>query len=1117
MLKTRLLTASALVTAAALGSPVFAQSPGQEPAAQAASTAPIDDATDVPVTGATEATGEVTVTGSRIRRPNTESPVPVTTVAGEAFFEQGRNNIGDTLNDLPQLRNTFSQQNIGAGVGVAGLSLLDLRGLGTSRTLVLVNGRRHVGSDALVTTVAVDINSIPADLIERVEIITGGSSAVYGSDAIAGVVNFVLRRNYDGFQVRANAAIAEDGFGANQYISAMAGKNFAGGRGNVALHAEYARQERVFGSDIPWYGRANGFSVVDVDSAGLTGNSDGFVDRAFFRDLRSGTANRYGLIPVNQRVANPICGTGLAPTNGQPGTVAANPAQNGQPYSCSLLFTPNGRATAQTGTRIGTGPNAVYVGGNGQTGREGILLSVLAPQQRYNANFLGHFAFSPAFEVFAEAKYSRVTGAGVNVASEFINGQYTQFDYRERIRLDNPYLNPTDSATIANAILASGCNTSFTAVCSAAAGTTQPTRQARADGGVIGGPLNAADIAAINAGTYRFAFAKAFLDAGLRDQLFKRETYRGVAGVRGTFNDDWTYEISGSYAEFHERVRNVGFIDKQRFQLSIDAALNPMTGTIQCRAQFDPAARIGRNNPFDQARLAADIAACVPYNPFGDVGNPAQSGNAAATNYFTINSVDNAKITQTNAVAYLSGDTSGFLNMPGGPLRFSIGGEYRRDKARYVQDPFTNDPASYTTFLSGLGFDAPATKTKEAFGEVQVPLLKNLPLIDELSISGAGRVSDYNNSAGTVFSYNYGAVYAPIQDIRFRVQYGRAVRAPNVSETATPITPNFANNFIDPCRANALANGSQFRAANCATALGTLINNPAFAQQPTYNLKVLSGSNPILTEETSDSWTIGGVIQPRFVPNLSVSVDYYNIKVNNVITAVTAQTIANSCYDLATLDNPFCALIQRNGAATGPDSELPGQILSNTLLQAPQNLARLQRRGIDTQVSYRANFSENVGLGLNAVYTHIIDNSNYTNPADPTFENVLKKEIGNPADEFVVNADLRFGDFTLGYRGHFIGKMYLNTYEDYNSVGGRAPENADYADIKQYPIVTYHALRFEWNLRDLNGLADSFQFYGGVDNIFDKKPPYGLTATVGGGAIYDVRGRNLYAGFRARF
>ena len=214
-----------------------------------AATAMAQEAAPAPATP-TKATeddriADIIVTGSRIVRPNLRSAIPIATVDREEFIKQGQTSIGDTLNDLPQLRSTFAQQNPGAGVGIAGLNLLDLRGLGTVRTLVLVNGRRHVGADILNNAVSPDVNTIATDLIERVDIVTGGNSAVYGSDAIAGVVNFVLRRNFDGIQIRGNAGVAQKGFGGNQYVSGMVGKNFADGRGNVILQGEYSRQQRV--------------------------------------------------------------------------------------------------------------------------------------------------------------------------------------------------------------------------------------------------------------------------------------------------------------------------------------------------------------------------------------------------------------------------------------------------------------------------------------------------------------------------------------------------------------------------------------------------------------------------------------------------------------------------------------------------------------------------------------------------------------------------------------------------------------------------------------------------------------------------------------------------------
>ena len=280
-------------TRLALTSSTFAIAAGLATAASAKA-APVDTTTAAPVTSVTaqdvqnlptnstnpadvakltpaSSTGPgITVTGSRIRRPNLESVVPVTSIQGEQFFQRGGNDLGDALNDLPQLRNTFAQQNPGSGIGIAGLNLLDLRGLGTKRTLVLVNGRRHVAADILNTASSPDVNTISSDLIDRVDIVTGGNSAVYGSDAIAGVVNFILKRNFDGVQVRAQGSEAAAGFGTTYFASIMAGKNFGDGRGNVTVQGEYNHDNRVFGSEIPWFRQQDLFVVSDVDG-GLSG------------------------------------------------------------------------------------------------------------------------------------------------------------------------------------------------------------------------------------------------------------------------------------------------------------------------------------------------------------------------------------------------------------------------------------------------------------------------------------------------------------------------------------------------------------------------------------------------------------------------------------------------------------------------------------------------------------------------------------------------------------------------------------------------------------------------------------------------------------------------------
>jgi outer membrane receptor protein involved in Fe transport len=1047
------------------------------------------------------------VTGSRIRRPNLESTVPITSIGGEQIFQQGDTNVGEALNDLPQLRSTFAQQNPGLGIGIAGLNLLDLRGLGTQRTLVLVNGRRHVPADILNNAVSPDINTIPSDLIERVDIVTGGNSAIYGSDAIAGVVNFILRRDYEGFQFRGHAGINEEGFGGNQYVSAMYGMNFGDDRGNVTVHGEYAHQERVFASQIPWSDQNDGFLVVDVDSGGLPGNSDNFPDRAFFRDIRSASIHYSGLVPITQRTGAANCGVGL-------GATAGGPTPTGTPYNCTFIFNAQGQLVPQTGTRVGTGIIGSIVGGNGQTGREGSIFSVLPFTERYNFNVLAHYEFSDLFEVFAEAKWNRVNALGNNAGPSFIQGTGGTLDFRERVRLDNPFLRPEDRAFIANQILTTRCNTDLQVVCPAA------------------GNLTAAQTAAVTAGTYRFVISRLLTDVGLRDEDFQRDTVRVVGGVRGAFWDDWSYEVSANYGKFEEDITTDGFIDRQRMALAMDAGLDPATGTIRCRSQFDPAAALpsqrgetGALAAANLARLPADIAACVPYNPFG---NP---DNSASVAYFARTFTASSSLEQVIFNGFVSGDSSSLFELPGGPVSFALGAEYRRESAFYQQDPFVTD--GFTNGVSIPTFAPPDFEVKEAFAELRIPILSDMPFFHELTVSGAARVADYQGSTGVVWAYNAGADWAPVRDLRFRGNYSRAVRAPNVSETAFPLVPNFAPGFQDPCSPAQINQGSATRAANCLADLGALL--PAILTR-TYSLPVVSGSNPNLTEESSDSWTLGAVFQPRFLPGFSLSVDYYNIEVNDVIVSLTAQQIANSCYDAASLENVFCEQFTRwRGPGLGPGAgaspENPGDILNNSLIQAPLNFASRIREGIDVNLAYRFNVDEDIRVGTNLIMTYNLKNSNFQDPTNPDFENRILGEVGDPRIEFRWDTDLTYREFTLGYRLQYISSMFISTFEDQNSINNLPPANADFADTLRVPAVFYHDMRLEWNVeggdsflgRLVPGDRTELQFYVGVDNIFDRHPPLGSPATgagpgaVGNAAIWDPFGRQFYGGFRARF
>jgi outer membrane receptor protein involved in Fe transport len=1025
----------------------------------------------------------ITVTGSRIRRPNLESPLPVTSVGGQEFFQTGNVSVGDKLAELPSIRSTFTQANSTRFLGTAGLNLLDLRGLGTVRTLVLVNGRRHVGGDVLSSGVTPDVNTMPTDLIERVDVVTGGNSAVYGSDAIAGVVNFVLKQDYDGIQLRGQGGQSRYSDAGSYFISGLAGRNFAGGRGNVAVNVEYAKQNQYFGSSRPFLARQDAFLATDSDPADQAStpqleNVDGVPDSVFFRNVRSASLTNTGVFRFGGTTAGNSCGTD--PSGGF--------------YPCVFIFNPDGTLMPATGVRVGTSPGS-FIGGNSENFRSGRQFQLSPDLERINVNLIGHFEISPALVPFVEAKYSRTKTSGTGSSGPaFIQGATLDGD-RERIRLDNPFLTPQ----------------ALSVICAQRALTL-----------VAGVPQNC------NNPATQISLRENLLGLGARTEIATRETYRIVGGVRGDFNDDWNYEVSLNYGHLKERTEILGNLDVQRFLLGMDAARNPTTGQIQCRSQFDPNAAFGIGIDESLApgsRLANDIAACVPINPLGG------QFSDAVRNYTLRNTDAQGRTSQFDALAFVSGDTSQFLNLPGGPIGFVVGAEYREDNLFYHQDEDVQ--AGYTFYNSIPTFDAPKSKVKEAFGELRLPILKDRPFFHELEVSAAARVSNYSTGkTGTVWAYNGSAVWSPMSGLRFRGNYGRSVRAPNQSELFAQPGQNFAPAFVDPCSSQNIGTGSTFRADNCAAAgrpggtnsalnpsrASDLIPNTAPPYDFRYDesLELVSGGNPNLQAEKSDSYTIGMVATPAFVPGFSLSVDYYNIKVKNVITSPTVQAIVNACYDLPDLNNPFCPLFQRVPAGqTGPRGEQPFRIIEGSLFQGPLNFAKLTASGIDIEVAYRHNLGNLGRIDTRLTYTRVLDRSQYLDPTRPDFQDVIVGshggELGDPRDAFNWNTSLQHGRFTFGYQLRYLSHQYVNTYEATNEVQGRPPTNADATDIFFYPARFYHDVRLGIDV------GPKFNFYLGADNVTNAKPPLGLTGITAGSAIYDNRGRFYYAGFVAKF
>ena len=1008
--------AAAIPAAAQTATPVDAQTqvPGTDPAAPVGS----DTTTGaVAQTVAPEANAgsDIVVTGSRIARPTLNSPIPVTTVTQADLTRTGAVVIGDVLNDLPSLRSTYSQANSTQFIGTAGINLLDLRGLGPSRTLVLVNGRRHItGSTG---EFLVDTNTIPTDLIDRVDIVTGGSSAVYGSDAMAGVVNFVLKRNFDGVSLNAQSGIADGGNRGTYRLSGTFGTNFAEGRGNIALGLEYNQADLLTYTDRPGltgaYDGRNQFQRVAT-------NASGQPQRTFLTGVRSfGYDNGGNFIAYN---GDNLLGCG--------GGVTAACRANGAPRVFG--FGADGQLS-----EYNYGNDYRPVGSNNNQNGSGATLNdtgTLDPSlKRYVANLIGHYDVSEAFKPFFEAKFVRVESFAQ--ASGTFNQGGSQGTGAEGetylaagvpIAFDNAFLNPQAAATIRSLL---------------------------------------------PAGSEYFRLNRNNTDLGTRDEADRRDTYRIVVGAEGRFNDDWKYDFSVNYGEFRTKSKFYNNQFQSRFYNAVDAVRNG-AGQIVCR--------------INQATVVDP--SCAPLNILGE-GRASQ----AALNYINTTSTSRGKATEFDVTGNIVGDSSQLFELPGGPVRFAVGGEYRRETAFSAYDDTIK--AGDTFFNVIPDFRPPAFAVKEAYGEIELPLLKDISFAKELTINAAGRVADYKGSTGTVYAYNFGGIYAPINDIKFRVNYSRSVRAPTLGDLYASNSQDFPQ-LDDPCDVNFITTGRSTRAANCAAAgvPAGFINSTARAG----STEILSGGNPNLQAEKSRSWTYGAIFQPSFLPGFALTVDYYDIKINKVIQSVDAQTILDACYDAPTLDNSFCSLInprQANGLFARP-----------ALLQSVVNFAALKAKGIDFDASYNRRFGADTKAALRVVGTWVRDRTDFPYLDEPGRPDRVKGELGDPIWNVNASVDLTHKNFTIGYQVRYIGRQSITDWEAQHDTNGVPALNPNYADVVYYPKVVYHAIRASVDV------DKRFTLYGGVDNLTDKKPPYGLLGNGDGDAIYDNIGRAMYIG-----
>ncbi|MET0376522.1 MAG: TonB-dependent receptor, partial [Rhizorhabdus sp.] len=849
------------------------------------------------------------------------------------------------------------------------------------------NGRRHVSSQ--FDTAAVDINAIPTDLIERVDVLTGPQSAVYGADAVSGVVNFILRRDLDGVMARSQMGISSRGDAANRFASIIAGRNFADGRGNVTLAYEYNAEQPLANDDRSYLRSAQRVFFV---------NNKNYVP---------GQAGSYARVPTrdNRYAGGYFDGDGVL----QPGGSYANILKigdrffrgDGQPYTF--------------GTQTETDD---YTTGGDDTPVAGYIGDILPRTRRHAGNVLAHFDASDAFKISVEGKFVQTT------ATTFSSYSGT---YGVPITLDNPFI----PASILAAAQAEGVDAVF-----------------------------------INRNNF---------DLPRRGEEDRRRTWRGVIDVTGRLTDHASYDVSYTYGRTDVRATKLNDRLPDRYSAAIDAVRGP-GGQIVCRS------------------AAARAAGCVPLNTFGTfVADP------AAFDYFLDDPVSNARIEQHVANASLTGDFGEIFELPGGPIQFAAGGEYRRESSRFQPSPRLVDGTYYSP-AAGI-YDEPVNLTPssahfdlwELFGELNAPLLKDRPFAHLLSVGAAGRYSDYS-TVGSTRAYQFNGIYAPVEDISFRGSYGRSVRAPNIAELFRPAT-GFSDFITDPCYLANRSQGTQFRAANCTAIIQAAGGNPAnfsAANNPDANLNLpgTQQGNPNLRAEVARTWTAGVVLRPRFVPRLQIAVDWYDIRLKDAINRASATDVANLCVDLPTTDNPFCRTITRR---TGT-----GYVSAYTV--QPENVAAFRTAGLEANLAYQVDTARlgRFDLRLVAGYLHRLEQLPL--PGARIIDN--RDQPFRPKYNLVFSPTWTLKALTLAYN-----LRWQNGTRRFSRIN--TDSNPDFVDPRYF---RFKAL-WQHDVQVQVAATEAFSFYGGVNNLFDRKPDIGFETNV----PISPLGRYLYVGAKARF
>lgn len=1098
---------------------------------------------------------EIITTGSRIQgATNVTAPQPVSVVDTEQLANTSVTDISDILNDNPAMlasetsSSTSDTGNIGSADNVGG-SALNLRGLGSQRTLVVVNGRRHVSG--IEGTSSVDVSTIPQAMIERVEVLTGGASAVYGADAVTGVVNFVLKDNYEGIEIDARPGISDQGDAESFSASVVMGQNFNQQRGNVTFALQHQQMgglrkgdraftanDGTFDDDVnpafrfqqgdidasatpnlsryynfdntglfPWglgipdpESFASNYEAEFGESPQLSQQEQALFDRAANATPRALAAGRtfnitspYGVVSIGD------FGSGKTPLGSEPdldGNGTPDCLQSFTGYNSSLGGAQSFGAVGgcwyiNEGGQLVPYQDGLVAGNFNQFGAEQSFIAPNRPytipeDEKYAVNLNASYDFSRGLELFAESKYvyhEVQFGGDAHMATDLLYGAP-----------DNPFLPDALQAAAQN------------------------------DGVGFVGP----------GGLY---ISRDSDDWGDNVSTNERQTFRVVAGARGTFDlleTTMDYELSANYGRFERDLIDREEVIIDRWFASIDAVQDPATGNTVCRSDLDSTAYpettpfnfpsyLGGGVPSPFFTFSPGDGQCQPANIWGGRGSISQD----AIDFFTRDRTVEEDITQKVINGFVSGSTDGLFRIPtGGPLSFAAGAEWREEQSGQRFDQFdrgviqvsgqTPDGQSFqpgdqvgsVSEAAALGAN-PDTRLSNSsssfdvwdiFAEFEAPIMLSQPFAEELVWSGSIRRADYSTSGSNV-TWGSGLVWSPVNDLRLRVNHSEAVRVPNLFELFSPeqgqgFRPN------DPCDTSQISSAPnpEQRQANCVAHLQQFNvtesnifdsqGNYAFADPLSAGFSGVVGGNPDLNPEEATTQTAGFVLQPRWVEGLTLTMDFWDIEIEQAISEISAQNIVDSCYDEATLNNPFCGLFERNPSASSAQSG-GFTFLRQTLL----NFGSAEASGVDLQASYEFNFRD-LMVGLNGAVTKQ-QKLRFIQPAnageEPTIDFALG-ELRRPEWSGQFSARVSRGSLDLTWRTQYLGEQALSG-------------DIETAERNFGPGV----FTDDFYNHDLSGsyqYSPGLRIYGGIGNVFDESP----YVTSSSFPVTPV-GRSYYLGF----